>query len=169
MIRTNVTSFKKIIIGEGQRVTFCDMNDQPLNLPLLETCDRGEICNCIFNDPRYINLAYHSTFNMTKKGDYIGCIDCQGIVIAEKVLIINVNIPKHPLNLIVKCDELLFKRNNVGHNYQINNGFVKKITLIQVFEFTQSLETDEVVYDTIKPFESKIIAKKITLLNNLIN
>lgn len=179
-IKTNVTSFKKIKILAGQRVTFFDMNDQPLHLPLLEKCEFGEISNCVLYNPLLINHAYASSFNMTERGDLICCIDCQGIIKAKTVNIINVNIPSSPLDLMIECDELIVKRDleqressdgryHLGHNYKINNGYVKKIRLIQVYSFLIPLETDEVIYDMIIPFESNIRAKKTTILDNVMN
>src|SRR6185312_16213325 len=105
MIKTNVTSFKKIRISPGQRLTFYDMDEKPLHLPFLEICEYGEICHCVLYNPTFINLAYASTFNMNKKGDFIGCIDCQGVVMANIVNIINVNVPTQPLDLVIRCDE----------------------------------------------------------------
>ena len=166
-IRTNVTSFKNIMISPSRSIKFYDINYQPLHLPFLEKCQYGQISNCVFYNPKFINIAYGSTFNMTEKAEFIGCIDCEGIITANTVNIINVNKPKHPLDLVIQCDELIVKRNPV-HNYKINNGYVKKIRLVAVFEFTNLLETDEVIYDQIVPFESSIKAKKITILPNQI-
>lgn len=161
-IKTNVTSFKTIAIKTNQRLTLSDLQDRPLHLPLLETCECGELSHCLFDNPKCINIANASTFNMTQKGSLIGCIDCQGIVKAETVNIINVRKDPHPASLHIECDSLIIKRNlPAGHKFIFNDGFVPNITLIAVMDFFDALETNELIYENIVPFRCDIKYKTL--------